>query len=560
MFHVEHFSLFRQIIKITGMESVKGNVVDVHNCLVFPGEVLFNEGRIIKVNKLNGSFENYIMPGFVDSHVHIESSMLTPSGFAKIAVRHGTVAVVSDPHEIANVLGIEGVSLMINDGNKVPVKFFFGAPSCVPATDFENSGARITASDIKILMKRDDIYFLSEMMNYTGVITGDAECLDKIKTSLKLGKKVDGHAPGLTGKDLEIYINAGITTDHECSTHEEGVEKIKRGIIVQIREGSAAKNFNSLYKLIEEYPESTMLCTDDCHAHDLLKEHINGIIAKGVKKGVDLFKILRAATINPVMHYGLPVGMLKPGDDADFIVTKNLEDFNPFEVFIKGRKVYSEGEILFDHNENIRINENFRSKQIETSELEITPGKSKMNVIGVLNNQLYTKALKVLPKIENGLVVHDPEKDICKIIVVNKYKDQKCAIGFVSGFGFSEGAIAGSVAHDSHNIIAVGTNDAHIVMVVNKILEEGGGLAAFTGSEFKFLRLEIGGLMTNRDGLEVAESQTEIDKFAQSMGTSLKSPFMTLSFMSLLVIPELKISDKGLFDVNNLKFSPLFDF
>lgn len=542
------------------MKSIKGNIVDVHEEVVFAGEIIFEDGKIINISRLDDEFKNYIMPGFVDSHVHIESSMLTPSAFAKIAVKHGTVAVVSDPHEIANVMGVEGIDLMINSGDSVPVKFFFGAPSCVPATDFESSGGRITASDIKILMEREDIFFLSEMMNYPGVISGDPEVLKKIKASLNNGKRVDGHAPGLSGKDLDIYIDAGITSDHECSLYSEGVEKINKGMIVQIREGSAAKNFNSLYKLINEYPESTMLCTDDYQAHDLLKGHINKIVEKGVKKGIDLFKILRAATLNPVKHYGLPVGTLKPGDDADFIVTKDLEYFIPIEVFIKGRKVYSEGKILFNHNKPVSINKIFRSKPLTLSELKVYPGKGQMNVIGVSDNQLYTKALKIFPKIENGVVVHDPERDICKIVIVNKYKDQKSAIGFVSGFGLIEGAIAGSIAHDSHNIIAVGTNDSHIVKVVNEILNQGGGLAAYSGSEMKFLGLEIGGLMTNRESQEVADLQVETEEFVKAMGTGLKAPFMTLSFMSLLVIPELKISDKGLFDVTNFKYKSLFEY
>ncbi len=478
---------------------VRGNIVDAINKKIFPGEIVLKNGKISEIRQVSEKFNEYIMPGFVDSHVHIESSMLVPSEFARLAVVHGTVAAVSDPHEIANVFGVDGINIMIKNGAKTPFKFFFGAPSCVPATNYETSGGVVGVREIEELMSRDDIWLLSEMMNYPGVIAGEEEVLKKIQAAKRYNKRIDGHAPGLRGEDLKKYLFTGITTDHESSHFEEAEEKIKNGMLIQIREGSAAKNFGELYPLINKYPGKVMLCTDDCHPEDLLNGHINSIISKGISKGIDLFDILQAATVNPVMHYKLPVGLLRTGDNGDLIITDNLKSFKPKAVYINGRRIFSNSEVLFKKS-SIDISGNFRTEPIDADDIKIRPGKGKMKVIVAQDKQLYTKVLKAEPKTENGYVVQDQEQDISKIVVVNKYRDAKCAIGFVRGFGVKDGAIAGSVAHDSHNIIGLGTKDEYIVKSINEILKNGGGIAAVSKNRTEFIPLEVGGLMTNRDG------------------------------------------------------------
>ncbi|MGF1584501.1 MAG: adenine deaminase [Bacteroidales bacterium] len=540
------------------MESkIKGNLVDVHERIIYPAVITIIEGKIVNIEKTNEVFESFILPGLIDSHVHIESSMLTPSGFAHIAVQHGTIGVVSDPHEIANVIGAEGVEFMIRNGKTIPFKFFFGAPSCVPATEFESSGGQINPEDVDDLLKREDVYFLSEMMNFPGVINGNKEIGLKIASAHKYSKPIDGHAPGLTGKDLEMYIKAGITTDHECVSLDEAVEKISHGMRIQIREGSAARGFDLFSELIGTFPEMVMLCTDDLHPNDLVKGHINLLLARGVAKGINIFDLLNAACLNPVLHYNLPVGLLRIGDPADLIVVNDLKQFEVLSTYINGELVYNGDKTIFNQVHS-NIDKEFRTKHITQDEIVVPAKEDNIRVIEVFDGELFTGNRVFKAKIQNGIALADTRRDICKIVVVNKYELNQPAVGFITGFGLKHGALAGSVAHDSHNVIAVGTNDEDIENAINKVIDMKGGLAAFSDDQNMSLQLEIAGLMTNRDGRVVAGEYSDIENFAKSLGSKLRAPFMSLSFMALLVIPELKIGDKGLFDVANFSFTSLF--
>ncbi len=536
---------------------IKGNLVDVFNRKIFPARVSVGDGKIESITRIDELLPHYILPGFIDSHVHIESSMLTPVGFSRLAVRYGTVAVVSDPHEIANVAGSEGVKFMIENSKKVPLKVFFGAPSCVPATVFEKSGAVLDSQKVGKLLKRDDIYFLAEVMNFPGVINGDPGVLDKINRAIQYRKPVDGHAPGLTGSDLKKYINAGISTDHECLSLAEAEEKISLGMKIQIREGSAAKGFDLLYELIDRYPDSVMLCSDDIHPGDLLKGHINQMLSRGIKLGVNIFNLIKAASINPVKHYNLPVGMLRTDDHADMVIVDNLDDFGIIETYINGEKVYGQGEVLFK-GVNQAFHTKFRTTQVGPDDLKVKATGSRMRVIRAMDGELYTGSGIIAPRVTGGYVVSDPESDVLKITVVNKYENKKPVTAFVSGFGLKKGAIAGSIAHDSHNIIAVGVSDNDIAYAINGIIDLQGGLIAVAYPDTVRLKLEIAGLMTVQEGTAVAQLQQELDDFARQSGCSLAAPFMSLSFMALLVIPELKISDQGLFDGINFSFTSLF--
>jgi len=529
----------------------------VVNQRIFQGEIKIENGRIIERVEKQTDSKNYILPGFVDSHIHIESSMLIPSEFARLAVMHGTVATVSDPHEIANVLGIDGVKFMINNGKKVPFKFYFGAPSCVPATSFETSGATLGITEIDELLKMDEIHYLAEMMNFPGVLFDDETVMQKLNFAKKYNKVIDGHAPGLRGDDAMKYAQAGISTDHECFTIEEALDKIKYGIKVQIREGSAAKNFDALIDLLKTNPEMVMLCSDDKHPDDLVKGHLNLIAARAVAHGVDPITLIRCLTYQPVKQYGLNVGLLRVGDAADFIEVKDLMRFEVLATYINGRKVAENGKTLIRSVEEKTLNI-FYAEKIETSEIAVPDEKGKIKVIVASDGQLVTKCKLFVPKIEHGFAVSDTEHDILKIVVLNRYRKAKPSIGFIKNFGFKHGAIASTVAHDSHNIIAVGVSDEDITHAINLVVENKGGISAVNGNSNFVLPLPIAGLMSDNDAFSVAKKYEEINEKVLTFGTKLKSPFMTLSFMALLVIPELKISDKGLFDGVNFKFTHLF--
>ncbi|NVO02015.1 MAG: adenine deaminase [Bacteroidetes bacterium] len=538
---------------------VSGNIVDVVNSRIFQGIITIENGKIISVVEEQTNSENYILPGLVDAHVHIESSMLIPSEFAKLAVVHGTVATVSDPHEIANVLGVDGVKWMINNGKKVPFKFYFGAPSCVPATGFETSGAILGTKETQELLEMKDIHYLAEMMNFPGVIYGDAEVAEKLRLAKLFNKPIDGHAPGLMGDDLGKYANAGITTDHECSTIAEAVEKIKLGIKVQIREGSAAKNFEDLFELINDYPEDIMFCSDDKHPDDLEKGHINLLIKRAIAKGVDPLKIIRCCTYNPIKHYKMNVGLLQKNDDADFIIVDNLKDFNVLKTFISGNIVAENKISKIESVKETEINI-FNCSPISIADIQVKadPDYENIKVIKVEDGQLLTQSLIVKPKIENGFIVPDLENDVLKMVVLNRYEFSKPAVAFVNNFGFQKGAIASTIAHDSHNIIAVGTSDEEIVKAINIVIEKKGGISLVNGSEEISLKLGVAGLMSSEDAYQVSKKYFEISNKSKTLGTKLNAPYMTLSFMALLVIPELKLSDKGLFDGNAFKLTKIY--
>jgi adenine deaminase len=535
--------------------TVKGNIVDIENKKIFYSDIEVADGKIISLKVLDDQKENapYILPGFIDAHVHIESSMLVPSEFAKLAVVHGTVATISDPHEIANVCGMKGVEYMIENGKQVPFKFYFGAPSCVPATDFETAGASLNANDVDALLVKDEINYLSEMMNFPGVLHHDEEVEAKINSAKIYNKPVDGHAPGLRGEDAKKYIDAGISTDHECFTKEEALEKLQYGMKILIREGSAAKNFDALIGLLDDCENEMMFCSDDKHPDSLVRSHINDLCKRAVEKGINIFKVLKAACINPVGHYKMNVGLLKENDPADFIVVKDLENFEVVKTFINGILVAENGVSKIATRRSAVIN-NFNCTKKIAPDFEYKKNNDEnLNVIEALDGQLVTNKISIKPKIKNDFYVSDVDNDILKIAVVNRYKDAPVAIAFVKSFGLKKGAIASSVAHDSHNIIAVGVDDENICNAVNLIIENNGGISCVDANEEIILSLPVAGLMSNEDGYTIAEKYTAIDKAAKDLGSKLSAPFMTLSFMALLVIPHVKLSDLGLFDGDEFK-------
>ena len=539
---------------------IKGKIVDVTGKRIFPGSVVIKGGRIVGIKQIGGKVpDRYIMPGFIDAHVHIESSMLTPVRFAELAMRQGTVGIVTDPHEIANVLGTKGIRYMMAEAERTPMKIKFGIPSCVPATPYETSGAVIDAKEIEEMMRENTTLHLSEMMNFPGVIYEDEEVMKKLEVARKYGRVVDGHAPGLRGENLEKYVRAGISTDHECTDIEEAVEKIQKGMMILIREGSAAKNFEELIPLLKKYPEKVMFCTDDSHPDDLAEKHIRELVRRAVAMGYDLWDVLTAAIINPVKFYGLNVGLLQEGDPGDFIVVEDLKDFRLKEVYINGERVYDgkgvKGGIPGKEEPNKFVAEKINEVDIKVNAKE---GK-RIRVITAKDGSLVTGEIIAEPRIEKGLAVSDPEKDILKIVVMNRYKKEvKPVCGFVRGFGLKRGAFAGSIAHDSHNIIAVGASDASIVKAINSVISVKGGIAVVNENKYEVLALPVAGLMTHVRGDEVAKKYKEMNKRIKELGTGLAAPFMTLSFMALLVIPQLKIGDKGLFDVRNFDFAELF--
>ena len=537
---------------------ISGNIVDIINGKIYPGTVTVKDSKIYSIEENKNEYDNFIMPGFIDAHVHVESSMLIPSEFARMAVVHGTVSTVSDPHEIANVLGMEGVRYMIRNGNKVPFKFYFGAPSCVPATTFETAGAEITSENIRELFTEDGLHYLSEMMNYPGVLFDDPVVMEKIKIAKELGRPVDGHAPGLMGENAKKYISHGISTDHECFTLSEALDKLEKGMKIIIREGSAAKNYEALHTIIKDHSDSVMFCSDDKHPNDLVEGQIDKIVARSVSLGYDIFDVLKCACINPVEHYKLNTGILRKGDDADFIVVKDLKDFKVVKTFINGELVSENGKSLIERVDEEIIN-HFNTSPKSPTDFEVTSaeGRDSIRVIEALDGQLITSELHLPAKIENGKIISDPGSDILKIAVVERYTNSKPAVAFIRNFGLTKGAIASCVAHDSHNIIAVGVSDEDICKAVNAIIENKGGISVSADGVTESLPLPVAGLMTTDDGWVTAGKYTALDKAAKDLGTKLKAPFMTLSFMALLVIPQLKLSDKGLFDGSKFEFADL---
>ncbi len=535
---------------------ISGKIIDVVSKRIVSGTIHIKDNKIVKIDQNDHVPEQYILPGFIDAHVHIESSMVTPSEFGRVAVTHGTVATVSDPHEIANVLGIKGIEYMIESGRQIPFKFYFGAPSCVPATPFETSGAIIGADDIEAILKRDDIKYLAEMMNFPGVVHKNPEVMRKIQSALERNKRVDGHAPGLTGKDLDAYIEAGITSDHECYTLEEAREKAQKGMMIQIREGSAAKNFYELLPLLKEFPEKIMFCSDDKHPDELMKGHINQLVKAALVEGYNLMDVLSAASLNPVAHYGLEVGLLQIGDEADFIIVNNLEEVKISQVYIRGALVAENGRSLIEKRSADPVNI-FNAEFITAETLKIPNDNSSIRLIEVIDGQLFTKASTFIPDPDKSEVTAPAGSDILKMVSYNRYQKAKPAVGFVKNFGLKEGAIASTVAHDSHNIIAVGVDDLSITNAINELINQTGGICCITSEESLVLPLPVGGIMSDMELEFVAEKYKKIDAMAKRLGSRLGAPFMTLSFLSLPVIPELKLTDKGLFDVNTFNFTSL---
>ena len=547
--------------------SIIGNLIDIKNRKIFSAEIVVEGQKIISITSMPGlNSTNYILPGFIDAHIHIESSMLVPSEFARLAVVHGTVATVSDPHEIANVCGMRGVEFMIRNGNTVPFKFYFGAPSCVPATKFETAGAVIDANGVHELLKREEIVYLSEMMNFPGVLYEDEEVMKKLAFAKQCNKPVDGHSPGLRGEAAKKYIDAGITTDHECFTKEEALDKLQHGMKIIIREGSAAKNFEVLIDLLNGHPGKIMFCSDDKHPDSLVEGHINQLCSRAVAKGIDVFNVLEAACINPVHHYNLSVGLLKVNDFADFIVVKDLENFDVLQTYINGQLVAENGKtrivrpgqkgIDSETSDTKEVN-NFnclkkRKVDFEVKAINSLAADGGIPVIEALDGQLITNKILTSARNNNGILESNVDEDILKIVVVNRYHEAPVSKAFIKNFGLKKGAIASSVAHDSHNIVAVGVDDESLCQAVNLVIENEGGVSC-VGNKDMILPLPVGGLMSKDDGYVVAEKYAAIDQAAKDLGCTLSAPFMTLSFMALLVIPQLKISDLGLFDGDEFK-------
>ncbi len=536
-----------------------GNIVDVVNKEIFQGKIFVEDGVIKKIEKCAVQSSKFILPGLVDSHIHIESSMVTPQRFAEVALQHGVVAVVTDPHEISNVCGEDGFNFMLKDAALSPMKIFFGVPSCVPSTSFETSGATLNAESVKKLLKKDNVVCLSEMMNFVGVLNNDKEVIAKINAAKELNKPIDGHAPAISEAQVKQYAAAGISTDHECMTLEEAREKIKYGMKIQIREGSAAKNLNALAPLFKESPENLMLCSDDFHPDDLMKGYLFERVKTLVGEGYDFFDVLRAATLNPIKHYSLNVGLLQKDDSADFVIVDDIKNFNILEVVIDGKTLVKDKKKLFEVTDNKPIN-NFNCRKIKASDVEIKSKTDKVRVIKVINKELFTESFTGNLEIKDEKIVSDVKKDILKIVCLNRYNlDSKPAIGFINGFGLKFGAIGSCVAHDSHNIICVGVDDDSIVKCINRIISNKGGLAVVTGQNIFDMQLKIGGIMTDTSCQAAAQKYSSLSILIKALGCKLTAPFMTLAFMALPVIPKLKITDKGLFNVNDFQFVDVID-
>ena len=535
---------------------IKGKLVDIIRREIYPAVININGGKIQSIGRSDHANESYILPGLIDSHIHIESSMLNPGSFARAAVSRGTTAVVSDPHEIANVLGIQGVDYMMEDASKVPLRFYFGAPSCVPATSFESSGAIIDSEGVRELLERPSVSYLSEMMNFPGVVHDDDEVLKKISFAKKMRKQVDGHAPGLRGEALEKYISAGISTDHECNTIEEAREKIRLGMKILIREGSAARNLDALKDLFRTDPDKLMLCSDDLHPEMLVKGHIDRLLALLITEGYDVFDVIRSCTLNPSVHYGIAAGLPQAGNPADLILVDDLRSMKVSQTWIEGIKVFDNGRVLFEYSGTGGIN-NFKSSKIKKDDIRIRAGSARLRVIEAYDGDL-TTGESINPVTIGEEICADIRSDILKIVVKDRYRDLKPATAFIRGFGLTSGAFASSVAHDSHNIIGLGTNDDDILDAINILIENKGGLAAAKNKNIEFLPLPIAGIMSDQPAELVASEYERLSELVKSYGCTMSAPFMTLSFMALLVIPQLKISDRGLFDVRKFGFTELF--
>ncbi len=540
-------------------KKISGNLVDIVNETIYPATIEIEDGKIAAIHRKEGEEKNFLLPGFVDAHVHIESTMLPPSEFARLALPHGVIATVSDPHEIGNVLGVAGVEYMLQNAAEVPFKFNFGAPSTVPASNFETSGARIGPEEIRYLLSKKTIKYLTEVMNFPAVINRDPEMMAKIAIAKELHKKIDGHAPLLSGRDLEKYASAGIDTDHECVSIKEAKEKIACGMKILIREGSAARDFEALFPLLLDAPEHCMLCSDDIDPEMMLHGSINLLVKRAIQGGANLMSILRCASLNPIQHYGLEVGLLRVGDPADFIEVDNLKEFNVLSTYVNGECVYKDKEIQFPRNTPQLVN-HFNVEKKQPGDFAVPAGQGRIKVMEAIDGKLLTTASLIEPLIYEEFAIADPSRDILKIAVVNRYENKQPSVGFIKNFGLKKGAIASSVAHDSHNIIVVGTSDELLAKAVNCIIAHQGGLCVVDDSSEECLPMPIAGLMSDQEGPEVAKQYKKLEALAKSLGSPLAAPFMTLSFMALVVIPHLKISDLGLFDGDTFSLTELYEY
>lgn len=539
---------------------IKGQYVDLHHCNIFPARLVIEGGRILDIEPIDSAPSQWLIPGFVDAHVHIESSMLAPSEFAPLAMANGTIATISDPHEIGNVLGIEGVRWMVENGKTTPFYFHFGAPSCVPATHFETAGAAISLGEIETLFREGSCQYLAEMMNWPGVIFKDPEVMAKLELSKKWLKPIDGHAPGLRGDQAKAYFDKGIQTDHECFAEDEAREKAALGVKILIREGSAARNFDALISIIEQYPDQVMFCSDDKHPDDLIRGHINGLVSRAIALGYNIFDIYRSATILPMEHYQLPCGRLRVGDPADFVVLDSLEEAKVSATFIRGIQVFGKEVGLWKPTPVASTPNAFQPHFPSLGDYSISSSgvdKSLVRVIEAVEGQLITKEIHAELPVRDGFIQSNHEGDILKLAVVNRYQKASPALAFIRGFGLKGAAIASSVAHDSHNIVAVGGSDLLIKRAVDALMRVGGGICLVHEEGEEILPLPIAGLMSDRDGFWVGEQYEKLTALARQFQSTPKAAFMLLSFMALLVIPALKLSDKGLFNGQDFRFVDL---
>ena len=559
-------------------------ILDVLTSSAYPARITIEDGifkhivPIMNSDEIELDVEGLMLPGFIDSHIHIESSTLTPAQFAKVAVMHGTTSVIADPHEIANVAGIEGIEFMIENASHVPFNFYFSAPSCVPSTPFETSGAIIDSSDIEYLLKKDEIIALGEMMNFPGVINGDEEVLKKLELARKYNIPIDGHAPLVSGEELDKYMEQYIVTDHECSTFSEAIEKKQKGMKIMVRDGSSAKNMEALFDFSDRInylkqqesfgiipnevlerrihsPIFDFIVSDDKNSRDLINGHLNKSVKKAVDLGIDVIKAIEMVTINPASHYNLNAGALVTGARADFIIIDNIVDFNILKTYIAGECVFDGENVLFDAPE-VKTQNRIETPKRTAEDFDVLfdGDECEVNVIKCFNGDLLTEKDTAKLCCKDGKVMPDIFEDVLKISVVDRYGNNNISNAFIKGFGLKKGAIASSIAHDSHNIIVIGYDSKDMAEAVNTIIDNGGGIAVVSEDFSDSLSLPIAGLMTNKDAYEVANKLKLLQKMASILGCSLDAPFMTMAFMALLVIPSIKISDQGLFDVDNFEF------
>jgi adenine deaminase len=537
-----------------GRRVVEGQLVDVVNGKVVPSGVVMEGGKFTEIVTLAEAPNRYLLPGFIDSHIHIESSQLCPSRFAEASVPHGTTAVVSDPHEIANVLGVKGIDLMLEDASNVPLRIFLTAPSCVPATQYERSGATIGVAEIESMLKDPRFVGLGEVMDVQGVLRDDPGIIAKIKAAKAFWKGIDGHCPGLVGNDLVKYINAGMRTDHESITADEAEEKYFLGMWIQVREGSASRDLRSLMPFAKTH--ECMLVSDDLRAKDLVNGHLDVLLRKAVALGMPPMHAIRAVTAWPAWHYNLPGGSVAVGRTADLVVVDDLRNFNVRQVFIAGRLVAEDGVPLFlaePRTNGLGILP--RGLVGEDMLLPAKGEKVSVKVIEAFPDRIESGSLITELPVRDGRVRAMPDQDVLHIALVNRYVDERPVLGFIKGFGLKRGAMATSVAHDSHHLLAVGASPDDMAKAIN-VVSRSGGFAVCEENEVSTLPLEVAGLMSTSPARVVAQIENDLVELLVGMGCRLPAPFMTLSFQSLLVVPELKIGDRGLFDTRRMEVVP----